>query len=77
MTARYLNIEAKERQDLGLIASLKDFTLSEGEPVAADIVLKNPYTSLYCFDDEHKHCNSAICLPCPVRNGTAPYRRSL
>jgi hypothetical protein len=72
MTARYLNIEAKERQDLGLIASLKDFTVSEGEPVAADIILKNPYTSLYCFDDEHKQA-IFVELPPDVNIATVPF----
>jgi hypothetical protein len=72
MTTRYLNIEAHNRQDLGLIASLKDFIVSEGEPVAADIILKNPYTSLYCFDDEHKRA-IFVELPPDVNIATVPF----
>jgi hypothetical protein len=72
MTAHYLNIEAKERQGLGFIASLKDFTVSDGEPVAADIILKNSNTSLYCFDDEHKRA-IFVELPPDVNLASAPF----
>src|SRR5687768_7975825 len=72
MTARYLNIEAHNRQDLGLIASLKDFTVSEGEPIAADIVLKNSNVSLYCFDDAAKEA-IFVELPPDVNLVTVPF----
>jgi hypothetical protein len=72
MTARYLNIEARERQNAGFIASLKDFTVNAGEPVTADIILKNPNTSLYCFDDENKRA-IFVELPPDVNLTTVPF----
>ncbi len=54
MTARYLNIEARERLFGGFIANFKDFTVSDGEAIDSDIILKNQNTSLYCFDDDNK-----------------------
>lgn len=54
MTARYLNIEARHQQVEGFPSSMKDFTVSEGEPVNADIIATDSRFSLYCMDDEHQ-----------------------
>jgi hypothetical protein len=54
MTCRYLNIEEKHRQGPGAIASIADFTVTDGDPVEAEIVIRSPNMSLYCFDDEAK-----------------------
>ena len=54
MSAYQLNIEAKERQHIGLLASLADFTYTEGDPVNPNLVIENPQVSLYCLDDSRK-----------------------
>ena len=54
MTTRYLNIEAKHRRDGTFVASLKDFSVSEGEVLNSENILSNPDVSLYCLDDEAK-----------------------
>lgn len=51
---RQFNIDAKHRQDVGFVASLKDFTVSGGDRVTASLVVDNPTTSLYCFDDVNR-----------------------
>lgn len=50
MSAQYLTIEARHRQDIGLLASLADFTLADGEMAGAELV-RQPHVSLYCLDD--------------------------
>src|SRR5215212_1489857 len=54
MTAQYLTIERKERQGAGFLASLNDFTVTEGAAINADIVCTSPNVSLYCLDDTTK-----------------------
>src|SRR5688572_14779246 len=71
MTARYLNIETRERQNAGFIASLKDFTVSDGEIVDTGIIL-NPNISLYCFDDENKRA-IFVELPPDVNLTSVPF----
>ena len=48
---RQFNIDAKHRQDVGYVASWKDFAVSGGDGVATSLIVDNPTTSLYCFDD--------------------------
>jgi len=54
MTGQYLTIGAKHRQMPAMHASLADFTVTSGEAVSADIVIRNPNISLYCLDDAAK-----------------------
>lgn len=54
MTARVLKIEEKHLQAPGQLASLADFSYTEGEEVGPRIVIDNPDASLYCFDDVGK-----------------------
>lgn len=72
MTARYLNIEAKERQDGALLASLNDFTVSDGEIVEIGQVLSKPNVSLYCFADDTKRA-IFVELPVEVNLATVPF----
>lgn len=72
MTALYLNIEAKHRQNPGFLASIKDFTLSEGEAIDAKIILSSPNISLYCFDDEAKRA-IFVELPQDVNLASVPF----
>jgi len=51
MAAQYLTIEAKNRQHIGFLASLADFSSSPGDEVNPDVVLADPNLSLYCLDD--------------------------
>ncbi len=51
MPIHYLDIESKQRQMTGFIASIKDFVVSDGEPLSAEHVLTDPNISLYCLDD--------------------------
>jgi len=62
MNTRYLNIEEKHRRFPGFIASMKDFTVSDGEVVDSQIILDNQNLSLYCFDDDQ---NRAIFVELP------------
>ncbi len=71
MTARYLNIEEKHRGHPGMIASVADFTLTEGEAVDAEVVLR-PNVSLYCFDDAAKEA-IFVELPDTADLSTAPF----
>ncbi len=71
MNAQYLNIDAKHSQMPGSLASLKDFTLSDGEVVDAEIILgKN--VSLYCLDDANQRA-IFVELPDHVDLSTAPF----
>lgn len=54
MSARYLNIVEKHRQGMGDVASILDFTTSEGDSVDASIILSSSNLSLYCMDDERR-----------------------
>ena len=51
MQATQLDIENKHRQDVGFVASLKDFSYTEGADIDPGVVVDNPQVSLYCFDD--------------------------
>lgn len=46
-----LNIEDKDRQFAGLLASLKDFSYVDGDKVNPSEIIDNPQISLYCLDD--------------------------
>lgn len=72
MTTRYLNIEAKHRRGPGFIAGTKDFTTSEGEQVDSEIIIRNPNTSLYCFDDDAKRA-IFVELPPNINLTTVPF----
>ena len=54
MQVRQFNIERKHRQDVGFVASLNDFTLSDGDEVSASALVDNTAVSLYCFDDVNR-----------------------
>ena len=51
MQVSQFKIEKKHRQDVGFVASLKDFTLSGATKIGTSAVVDNPAVSLYCFDD--------------------------
>jgi hypothetical protein len=53
MTATVLQIKRKLRpyRGFGLLASLRDFVYTIGEPVEPRVVVENPNISLYCLDD--------------------------
>jgi hypothetical protein len=51
LTAQYLNIAERARGEVTRLASLLDFTTTEGELVDPDIILNSPNVSLYSFDD--------------------------
>jgi hypothetical protein len=72
MTTRYLNIDEKHRQDGALLASIKDFTVSDGEMVDTGSVLNKPNVSLYCFDDENNRAIFAE-LPPEINLATVPF----
>jgi hypothetical protein len=65
MSGQYLNIESRERQMAGFLASLADFTVTTGETVSADVVRANPNVSLYCLDEASK-CAIFVELPADV-----------
>jgi hypothetical protein len=72
MTTRYLNIEAKQRRDGTFIASLEDFSVSDGEVLNSEHILSNPDVSLYCLDDEAKRA-IFVELPPNVDLTTVPF----
>jgi hypothetical protein len=51
VTVQVLKIEARQRQGPGALASLADFTLSDGDWLDDDSIITQPNVSLYCFDD--------------------------
>jgi hypothetical protein len=51
MTARVLTIKERHLQTPRHLASLADFSYTEGEEIDPQVVLENPDLSLYCFDD--------------------------
>jgi hypothetical protein len=72
MTGQYLNIEGRERQMAGFLASLADFTVTTGETVNADVVRTNPNVSLYSLDDASKRA-IFVELPPDVDLAKAPF----
>lgn len=72
MTTRVLNIEARDRQFVALLASLADFTYTEGNAVDPKVVLMSPNVSLYCLDDEAKRA-VFVELPSEVDLAKAPF----
>ena len=54
MQVSQFDIINKHRQDVGFVASLKDFTISREGAVAASAIVENTAVSLYCFDDVNK-----------------------
>jgi hypothetical protein len=72
MTVQYLNIDEKHRQGLGNVASILDFSVSEGEAVDAGIVLSSPNLSLYCMDDANRRA-IFVELPDGIDLTTAPF----
>jgi hypothetical protein len=54
MTARVLTINERHLRTPDQLASLADFTYTEGEEVDSKVVIDNPNLSLYCFDDAGK-----------------------
>jgi Sulfotransferase family len=72
MPTRYLNIEARQRPLIPSLASLSDFTVSDGEAVDAEIVLKNPGISLYCLDDASQQA-IFVGLPPDIDLTAAPF----
>lgn len=72
MTARVLTIKERDRQSAGMLASLADFTLAEGEGVEPELALKSPDISLYCLDDESRRA-IFVQLPPGVDLTKAPF----
>ena len=63
MTAIKLRIHSRQREHMGVIASLDDFEWSEGDAVEAATLLSNPSVTLYCLD----HANErAIFTALPI-----------
>lgn len=54
MTAHSLTIEKRERRGAGFLASLADFSVSEGDEISPETVRANPNISLYCLDEPSK-----------------------
>ncbi len=54
MSARVLNIVEKTAPNEFFPAVPRNFRVSEGESVPAEIVIDDPNVSLYCLDDEQK-----------------------
>jgi len=52
MQARYLDIGARHRQITALHASLRDFSVTPGDAVGAEILYADPALSLYCLDQD-------------------------
>lgn len=55
MNALELNIESRNKEKIGYLANLKDFSYSSANKIDPNVVLKNPQVSLYCFDDTAKN----------------------
>ena len=73
MTSQYLNIEEKHRPTvIPALASLTDFTISEGEAVDAETVVRSPNVSLYCLDDATQRA-IFVELPPDVDLALAPF----
>lgn len=72
MTVQILTINEKHRQGPGDHASLRDFTLSEGETIEDDSLLLQPNVSLYCLDDA-THRAIFVELSPDVDISTAPF----
>lgn len=72
MDAQYLTIERKHRQMTGFLASLADFTYTEGEAVVADVVCTTPTISLYCLDAATQRA-IFVELPPAVNLATVPF----
>jgi hypothetical protein len=72
MLAQSLPIEARQRPMIPSLASLNDFTVSEGEWFDAGIVLSSPNISLYCLDDATRRA-IFVELPPDVNLASAPF----
>jgi hypothetical protein len=72
MTVHYLNIEEKHRQGPGDMASLRDFTVSEGSTSDDNGVLLQPNVSLYCLDDATRRA-IFVELPASVDLANVPF----
>ncbi|MEO8392164.1 MAG: sulfotransferase [Chloroflexota bacterium] len=72
MTAQVLNIVEKHRPFLGNLASLSDFSVSDGDEVDAEIVLSSPGVSLYCLDDATRRA-IFVELPPDIDLASAPF----
>jgi hypothetical protein len=72
MTARYLTITEKHRQDIGFHSSLADFSVEDGETLNPEIVRDHPNISLYCLDDASKQA-IFVELPPEVDLAKAPF----
>ena len=54
MGAKVLSIEKKFRASPVLLASLADFTYTEGESLQPQVILDQPNLSLYCLDEQNR-----------------------
>jgi hypothetical protein len=72
MSARYLNIVEKHRPFFGNLASMADFSVSDGDDVDAEIVLRSPGISLYCLDNATRRA-IFVELPPSVDLSPAPF----
>lgn len=72
MSAKRLAITDRDRQSVGVFASLADFTWSEEGAFDADTMLENPNISLYSLDIEHEWA-LFVMLPDEVNLADAPF----
>lgn len=70
--AQILEIQQKIKEHPNRPASLADFSCVRDEHIDAEVILRNPWISLYCFDDERRE---AIFVQTPegVDLATAPF----
>lgn len=72
MRTQYLTIESKQRRNLSFLASMADFTCTDGDEVSADIARTTPNISLYCLDEETQRA-IFVELPAEVNLAAAPF----
>jgi hypothetical protein len=72
MSAKLLHIKDRDRQHMGIITSLADFTWVEGETTDAKSIANNPNISLYCLDDKRQEAIFAV-LPEDIDLSHVPF----
>lgn len=72
MSAQYLEITSRDRQGMGHLASLADFTLVPGAALDAASIIGQPSWSLYCLDDATRRA-IFVELPPDIDLATAPF----
>ena len=72
LIARKLQISARHREHMGVVASLADFDWTPGEPLAAADLLDDPRISLYCLDQPSRRAIFTA-LPAGVDPLRAPF----